>query len=88
MNGDHNDAHSPKEDSSIDICTDSKGCFHQIPVSFDTSVSFVDSSGCMYDTGVDENETEKTTNNPVIQKNNNTLSPVRIYVKMKTDENR
>ncbi len=39
INGGNTDVHSPKEDSSIDICTDSTGCFHTNPVSFDTPVS-------------------------------------------------
>jgi len=90
VNGAHNDVHYPKEDSNIDICTDSKGCFHHIPVSFDTSVSPVAGSGCMYDTGVDENEPDKTTDNPVIPKQttHHHLFGCKSKCKqMKTDEN-
>ena len=66
VNGEHIDVHSSKENSSIDICTDSTGCFHTNPVSFDNPVSPVSVSGCVSDIGGDENETSKTSNSPVI----------------------
>jgi ribosomal protein L40E len=56
VNGVHNGAHSLKEDSSIDICTDSTGCFYPNAVSFDTPCPPVDGSGSMSD--IDENENE------------------------------
>ena len=60
INGGDIDVHSSKRDSSIDICTDSKRCFHTNPVSFDNPLSPVSGSGCVSDIGGDENETGKT----------------------------
>ncbi|MDE4907745.1 hypothetical protein L0665_03850 [Methanogenium marinum] len=60
INGGDTDVHSSKRDSSIDICTDSTGCFHTNPVSFDNPVSPVSGSGCVSDIGGDENEPDKT----------------------------
>ncbi len=90
IKGEHNDVHSPKGDNSIDICTDSKGCFHPIPVSFDTSVFPVAGSGCMFDIGVYENELNKTADHPVILKQTTHHPPFGCTSKcneMKTGEN-
>ncbi|GAB7016678.1 hypothetical protein [Methanogenium cariaci] len=60
IKNEHNSVHSRKGDNSIDICTDSEGCFHSHRVSFNHAVSSVAGSGRMGDTGASENEPNKT----------------------------